>query len=590
MTLVGERGPELVYLPAGTEIVKVEPSDFPTSIPHAVADRLAPRLQRQLQQALDRLSSLVSTERLEELIAGGQFDAVLGAMSSLQLGPADQAAISNLLGEVAARTGIVDDVTMAFDAIHPQALAWAERHVGELITGIDRQTMLGVRRIVTRGFLDGVPPKVLACQIERSVGLLDRQAVTLARFIHPLPRFVNGRLVEPGAAARPTDKAILRMRNRMLRSRAEMIARTETIKAGVQGKRIAWAQGVRDGRIHVETTRIIWITTPDSRLCPICAPLEGNTIAIEGEKFVATEQAVSFHPEALEGDKRTRREQIPSLVRETKPLKQTIVMDGPPAHPRCRCDIGRVHGESTADEVGSPVSPEATRAALTEQRAALERLAAQRGVTPAELERELLEHWQREIDAGDLRINVDQRAIRQIVDDGRFKNQFESNTPAGVLAPDVRLSAEAGWFGPGNNPIYGYVGGSDVASAGVYGDVQVVLKPRLRGRATVTVGDSLGTPHTIAPSPARRLGIESFDIRQAATNAEGVGHIGFGPDLFGNLARPPGWNRYVETQIHGPITMDDIARVVFTEGPTARPFDDVVEALRRLGIEVDVVP
>lgn len=87
-------------------------------------------------------------------------------------------------------------------------------------------------------------------------------------------------------------------------ARAETIARTETMTASNQGQQALWDQAVDEGLLTGKE-RQVWIVTPDDRLCPICEPLDGQE-ADFGETF------------------------------DTELGK----VDGPPAHPRCRCTIG----------------------------------------------------------------------------------------------------------------------------------------------------------------------------------------------------------------------------------------------------------
>lgn len=89
-------------------------------------------------------------------------------------------------------------------------------------------------------------------------------------------------------------------------ARAETIARTETISASVNGQQELWDQAVEEGLL-TGTESQEWIITPDDRLCPICEAIEGQTVPL-GEPFVTDDGEV----------------------------------DGPPAHPRCRCAVGLV--------------------------------------------------------------------------------------------------------------------------------------------------------------------------------------------------------------------------------------------------------
>jgi SPP1 gp7 family putative phage head morphogenesis protein len=89
-------------------------------------------------------------------------------------------------------------------------------------------------------------------------------------------------------------------------NRADNIARTETMRASNEGQLEAWDQAVEDGLLTGEE-QVEWITTPDDRLCDICEPMDGQTTGL-GDTF------------DVDGEE----------------------MDGPPAHPRCRCTIGLV--------------------------------------------------------------------------------------------------------------------------------------------------------------------------------------------------------------------------------------------------------
>lgn len=88
--------------------------------------------------------------------------------------------------------------------------------------------------------------------------------------------------------------------------RADKIARTETMRAANEGQLEAWNQAEEQGLLTGDEQKE-WITTPDDRLCPICEPLDGVQVARD---------------DTFEGDG----EQL----------------DGPPAHPRCRCVVALV--------------------------------------------------------------------------------------------------------------------------------------------------------------------------------------------------------------------------------------------------------
>lgn len=85
--------------------------------------------------------------------------------------------------------------------------------------------------------------------------------------------------------------------------RAEAIARTEVMRASNAGHQAAWQQALGEGLLD-DGTKQVWVTTPDDRLCPICEGMEGETAPLGGTFTVDGEE-----------------------------------IDGPPAHPNCRCVV-----------------------------------------------------------------------------------------------------------------------------------------------------------------------------------------------------------------------------------------------------------
>jgi SPP1 gp7 family putative phage head morphogenesis protein len=88
--------------------------------------------------------------------------------------------------------------------------------------------------------------------------------------------------------------------------RSEMIAVTEVTRAFAQGNIAAWREsGVTQGKE--------WNTANDELVCPICGPLDGEEVGLD-EKFPGN-------------------------------------LEGPPAHPRCRCWVTPVAIGDTASDL-----------------------------------------------------------------------------------------------------------------------------------------------------------------------------------------------------------------------------------------------
>jgi len=147
---------------------------------------------------------------------------------------------------------------MKFDRSNPEAVKWAHDHAAETISGISKTTREDIRDLVADA-MDG----------EYDVGELANEIASLLG-----------------------DD-----------TRADVIARTESMRAANEGQQQLWAQAEEAGLL-TGNEKQEWIVTPDDKLCPICEPLDGEQVGLD-ESF------------DVDGEE----------------------IDGPPAHPNCRCVV-----------------------------------------------------------------------------------------------------------------------------------------------------------------------------------------------------------------------------------------------------------
>lgn len=152
-----------------------------------------------------------------------------------------------------------DVAGFAFDVTNPASVAWVKAHAADTIKGINDATREAIKDLIEEAFTEQFDVDDLTKEISSLLG----------------------------------DKG-----------RAEVIARTETMRASNEGQTQAWDQALDEGLL-TGTEQKEWITTPDDRLCPVCEPLDGVTVALD-DRF------------DVDGDE----------------------IDSPPAHPNCRCTIG----------------------------------------------------------------------------------------------------------------------------------------------------------------------------------------------------------------------------------------------------------
>jgi SPP1 gp7 family putative phage head morphogenesis protein len=181
------------------------------------------------------------------------------------------------------------DFATSFNRVNPSVISWAEQNAARLVTNIAEDVRDGIRMLVVQSFEDGIPPREVARLLRQTIGLTPRDArAVLNRRAQLLQRGV-----------RDVDRRVNAYANRLLRARAETIARTEAMRASNQGVVELWRQAEAQGLLTGRERKVWLVADP----CPICAPLDGETVGIH-ESF--------------------------------------SVGQDPPLHPRCRCTIGLV--------------------------------------------------------------------------------------------------------------------------------------------------------------------------------------------------------------------------------------------------------
>lgn len=214
-----------------------------------------------IQQNVLTEEELENTEReLNEIIAGWDEELTEIARRNILLAV-------TVGGEVAA-----DLIGSTFDGYHPEIKTYIESYTSKFIQGLAETTRKDFRNLLIKAQTEG----------------------------WSVPRL--------------RDK-IRELMNNYSRSRAEMIARTEMIRASNAGAKISYRQaGVKE---------LEWLYTSDRRTCPYCRAMNGRIVRIE-------------KPFAEKGDTVTGKDEEGNEV-HYKVTYESVQY--PPLHPRCRCTI-----------------------------------------------------------------------------------------------------------------------------------------------------------------------------------------------------------------------------------------------------------
>lgn len=200
---------------------------------------------------------------------------------------------------------------------------------------------------------------------------------------------------------------------------------------------------------------------------------------------------------------------------------------------------------------------------------------------------------------GDLKINMSGEHLLKVAREGRMKTLYESHESKGEgyfrhrKEYESRTMDVAG-VSDAEMPIYGTVNSGESASA--YGEVTVVLKDAVRDRTSVTGGDSLN--FELTPQALRHVEREDMDdveVMNMASEDNIYAAANFGKHSWQHAdSDDPDmspWGDYLEAQIHGGVSLDDIAEVrIPPHNPYSQMADweqaDLVHALKLRGVKV----
>ena len=191
---------------------------------------------------------------------------------------------------------------------------WFDSHGAELVKEVTAQQTAAINSTIQHyTVVNPINPRDAARFIRPVIGLTERQALAVSRRRDAIYKELVKEM-SPARATKLAEGKALRYRNRLVRYRAEVIARTEQAKAFNQGSHNGILESIRSGKL-VGKVEKRWYTGLDERVCSGCGPLHDTVVQLD-EEFT-TEFGV-----------RTK----------------TVLSAGiPPLHPQCRCVIIYVH-------------------------------------------------------------------------------------------------------------------------------------------------------------------------------------------------------------------------------------------------------
>lgn len=257
-----------------------------------IADGMEPKLRRRWVEAIRAIEAKIGGKRLLEALATGTPEEIIAALGLQDIG-AQLGAFLDTVQETY-RKGAVATVQQAadgiagikavvrFDETNPRAVSYAQRYSYDLITRATDEIRNATRDSVLAGIAEGRNPRTMIRDLKQVIGLDARRAKALSNYRRMLQegnptasrRDIPARdasLIETTfeagnrlPAAR-INELVEAYRDRLLRQRAETIARTESMRAVSNGNREAWKQVVEGSGIAADRFVRFWEPTRDDR-------------------------------------------------------------------------------------------------------------------------------------------------------------------------------------------------------------------------------------------------------------------------------------------------------------------------------------
>ena len=266
---------------------------------HRIAAAAEPAVRKQFLAAVEQLLADIDTDALDQALAAEDLDGVLRAIPFDALHDA-LAAMEDALDQVRERSfelgsGAAEphidteqlaialrgdsargSVAVAFGQTSEAVLEAIRDRAAERVTQVTAETRAAIRQLVERAYRDGIGPRQITKDIRAQIGLTTRQQAAVDRY--------RASLEDEDVAPAKVDRLVDRYVAKLLKQRATLIARTETLQAMNDGQRASWATLAERGLIDAGRMEREWmaIVPNDGRTCPVCEALDGARAPIGG--------------------------------------------------------------------------------------------------------------------------------------------------------------------------------------------------------------------------------------------------------------------------------------------------------------------
>jgi len=253
--------------------------------------------------SLDRLQAVIPETEITDLLSRGRVDLLLGEISETNISAAFQPfgeQISEsfvtsgkaIAAEVPALPqardpfgqGVRVDTHVYFDQANPKLTGVLDQYKRSLIRGLTDETRTTIEQIVSRSLQGGINPIETAREIKNHIGLTASQDRAVSNYRQALinkPSEALNRalrdkrfdrtilnLKDKALKGEQIDRMTARYRDRYLKYRSEVIARTESIRSLSMSGQALWEDMAEKGQVEEKRIRRLWIYTKDGKTRP----------------------------------------------------------------------------------------------------------------------------------------------------------------------------------------------------------------------------------------------------------------------------------------------------------------------------------
>jgi hypothetical protein len=244
-----------------------------------------PRIRKRFKQVMQRVKDTWTVARLEQALTEGRIAEVLDDIEAAgkDIAGASAAVHNRVAEETAAWLSTRTDKLISYDASNDGAVRALRQDRLRMVSGLRDEHRAIILDVLTDGTAQGQNPREQARGIRDSLGLTQQQAKWIRSYDRALrtldPNALNRELrdarrdptveraIADGKPLAPevVDKLVAKYAERAVAYRAEVVARTEALRAVHQGTTSAFEQAIADGTLDAGLVVQKWNAAKDAR-------------------------------------------------------------------------------------------------------------------------------------------------------------------------------------------------------------------------------------------------------------------------------------------------------------------------------------